>query len=65
MGQNSESEVAPMCPEPDFGMQYRWMIESYRLSPEVLRGQLDSILSRVKKTEEPPKGSAEAGKAVH
>ena len=54
-----------MCPEPEFGMQYRRMIEVYRLPPEVLRGQLASILSRVTQAEVPIKDPAESKKAVH
>ena len=60
-----KSEVSTMCPEPEFGMQYRRMIEVYRLPPEVLRGQLASILSRVTQAEVPIKDPAESKKAVH
>jgi hypothetical protein len=35
-----------MCPEPEFGPEYRALIESYRLAPEVAAGQLDTILER-------------------
>ncbi len=55
-----------MCPEPDFGMEYRQMIATYRLSPEVFRGQLDAILSRLRLSEEPERsGAAEKETAVH
>lgn len=35
-----------MCPEPDFGFQYRRMIEYYRLSPEISARQRETILER-------------------
>lgn len=54
-----------MCPEPSFGMEYRALIETYRLTPEAAMNQLDIILdrffddnkhSRCKKTVHTPKG---------
>ena len=35
-----------MCPEPEFGQEYRALIESYRLTPEAAANQLDTILDR-------------------
>ena len=35
-----------MCPEPNFGFQYRCLIEHYRLSPEISTRQRDTILER-------------------
>jgi len=35
-----------MCLEPDFGLQYRSLIESYRLAPEISERQLDRILKK-------------------
>ena len=33
-----------MCPEPEFGPEYRALIETYRLTPEAAAYQLDMIL---------------------
>lgn len=41
-----EWEVLGMCPEPDFGLQYRSLIESYRLAPEISARQLEQILKQ-------------------
>ncbi len=49
-----KSEVATMGPESDFCMQYKQMIASYRLPPEVLQMQLDAIISRLHLRDEPP-----------
>lgn len=35
-----------MCPEPEFGLEYRALIETYRLAPEAAECQLDTILKR-------------------
>lgn len=35
-----------MCPEPEFGLEYRALIETYRLAPEAAAGQLETILER-------------------
>jgi len=35
-----------MYPEPKFGMEYRALIETYRLAPEAAACQLESILER-------------------
>ena len=36
-----------MCPEPDFGFQYRSLIETYRLAPETSKRQCLTILDRL------------------
>ena len=35
-----------MCPEPSFEMVYRALIETYRLTPETVMKQMDTILDR-------------------
>ena len=36
-----------MYPEPKFGMEYRALIETYRLAPETAACQLDEIIQRL------------------
>ena len=36
-----------MCPRPDFGFEYRSLIETYRLAPETSKRQCLSILDRL------------------
>ena len=35
-----------MCPESDFGREYRALIKTYRLTPEAAACQMDMILDR-------------------
>lgn len=58
-----------MYPEPKFGLEYRALIETYRLAPEASFCQLESILERFfldrRRSGTSDSGKTSKGGAVH